>query len=171
MTVSPVLRYRRTVLATGGACLLLFGGATLSSVLFPDTISGCAGRPVTAREAISVAACLAAFTILGAALVVAFFVERHELSPNGLASRNLLGRRRTIDWNDLQSVSYCPYPRAWFRLKARSGCVIRISFALQGLPAFAEFVLEKAPAAAIDDTSLAVLRAVAAGHEPPMRLA
>lgn len=170
-STTPVLLYPRTILVTGGACFLLFGTFALSSVLHPDTISGCMGRRATAGETLLVVATLVTFAILGAFLAASFFLERHELSRDGLASRNVLGRWKSIEWRDLQSVKYCPYPKAWFRLEARSGSVIRVSFALRSLPDFAQLVLERAPNAAMDATTLAVFRAVALGHAPPMRLA
>ncbi len=168
---TPVLVYPRTILVTGAACVLFFGTLGLSSILHPDTISGCLGRPSTTGETLLVIATFMTFTMLGAYLAASYFLDRHELLNNGVASRNVLGRWKSMAWSDLRSVQYCPYPRAWFRLEGRSGSVIRVSFALQGLPAFAQLLLERAPSAAMDTTTLAVLRAVAAGHAPPMRLA
>lgn len=165
-----VLRYSRSVLVTGCACIVFFGIGALSSALHPETISGCSGRPVTPTEMFLVAGAFVAFTILGAYLAAYFFLERHELSRDGLATRTVLGRWKRIAWSDLRSVDYCQYPKAWFRLEDASQTVIRISFALNGLSAFAELLLEQAPTAAMDGTTLAVLRAVAVGHPPPMRL-
>ena len=170
-STKPVLLYPRAILVAGVACFLFFGTFTLSSVLHPDTVSGCIGRPVTTGETLLVVATLGTFAILGAFLAASFFLERHELSRDDLASRNVLGRWKSIAWSDIKSVKYCPYPKAWFRLEARSGSVIRVSFALRGLPDFAQLVLERAPNAAMDPTTLAVFRAVALGHAPPMRLA
>ncbi len=170
-SATSVLRYPRTILLAGGTGLLFFGTLALFSALHPDTISGCVGRPVATVEALLVVGTFVAFTLLGAYLAASFFMERHELSQDGLASRNVFGLWKTIAWRDLQSVKYCQYPKAWFRLEARSGSVIRVSFGLHGLRDFAQLVLERAPNAAMDVATLAVFRAVALGHAPPLRLA
>lgn len=166
-----VLRHSRTVLVTGVVGVLLFGTFALSSLLHPDAISGCAGRPVTPGEALAVSGGFVAFTIGGVYLIASFFLDRHQLSRDGIASRNVLGGWNRITWRDLQSVKYCQYPKAWFRLETGLGSVVRISFALNDLPAFAELVLKHVPHAAMDTTTLTVLRAVASGYAPPMRLA
>jgi hypothetical protein len=155
MKASLVLNHPRIILAIGMACFIGFGLCSLFS--FPT-------------EPAWVIAGFAAFALLGAYLTAGYFLERYELSENGLVGRTVLGMNKAVEWSDLQSVQYCQYPRAWFRLTARSGAVVRVSFGLQRLPGFAQLVLSRAPSSSIDETTYTVLRSVAAGHDPPMRL-
>jgi len=168
---NPVLLYPRFFLITGVACLLFFGACMLSSIFHPETISGCSCSPATTGEMIFVVGLLAAFATLGAVLVAFCLLERHELSQDNIASRNVFGRWRIIEWRNIKSVKYCAYPKAWFRLEARSGSIIRISFGLRGLSALGQLLLEGATNAEMDSTTRDVLRALALGHNPPLRLA
>lgn len=111
-----------------------------------------------------------AFTLMGAFLITSYFLERHELSEKGLVCRTIFGMNKAVLWSDLQSVRYCPYPRAWFRLKGGSGTTVRISFQLEGIQDFARLVVDKAPKRSFDETTIAILRAVAKGFPPPLRL-
>lgn len=150
-----VLNHPQIILAVGMACFI--GSGLCGLLSFPT-------EPAWGT------AIFAAFTSLGAYLTMGYFLERYELSENGLVGRTALGMNKAVEWSDLQSVQYCQYPRAWFRLTASSGTVVRVSFGLQGLPDFAQLVLNRAPNGSIDETTYTVLRSVAAGHDPPMRL-
>jgi hypothetical protein len=150
-----VLKHSRTIFFVGFVNFLGFGIGTVFSL---------------PTESAWVVAIFGAFTSLGAYLITGFLLERYELSEKGLVGRTVVGIKKAIQWSDLQSVQYCPYPKAWFRLKTKSGPVVRVSFALQGLPDFAKLVLNNAPKGSIDETTCDVLRAVAAGYAPPMTL-
>lgn len=111
-----------------------------------------------------------AFALLGPVLSLAYAVERHALSASGIASRTWIGLKKSIAWQDLRSVRYLEYPRSCFRLEAGSGTAIKLSVSLVGLDLLARLLLNHAPAAAIDPTTLKVLQATAAGVPPPLRL-
>jgi hypothetical protein len=106
-----------------------------------------------------------AFALLGLALVSTFFLEQHDVSDEGVASRTFMGVRKQLRWSDLAAVRYAPSMK-WFRLETASGTVARISVMLMGLPEFARVLLQHAPPAAIDAATLDVLRETAAGNPP-----
>ena len=110
------------------------------------------------------------FTLLSVYLITSYLLERHELSEKGLVCRTIFGMNKAVQWSDIQSVRYCPYPKAWFRLNAGSGTVVRVSFQLEGIHDFAGLVVEKAPKRSFDKTADVILRAVATGFPPPLRL-
>jgi hypothetical protein len=155
MKASLVLNHPLNILAIGVACFI--GSGLCSLLSFPT-------------EPAWVIAISAVFSLLGVCLIAGFLLERYELSEQGLVGRTGMGMNKAVLWSDLQSVRYCQYPKAWFRLKTASGAVVRVSFGLQGLPGFAQLVLNKAPKGSIDEITFNVLRSVAAGYAPPMRL-
>ena len=106
-----------------------------------------------------------AFALLSAALLLAFFLEQHEVSDEGLASRTFVGVRKHLRWSDLTAVRYGASMK-WFRLETRSGGVARISVMLMGLPEFARVLMQHAPQDAIDAATWDVLRETAAGNPP-----
>lgn len=160
----------RKTLAVGVSTFLLFASGALLSLLPSAPVPHWIEQPGPGAEAAWVVGVLGTFALLGAFLTATYFLERHELSRHGLTCRSMLGRNKAVKWCDLRSVQYCPYPKAWFRLQATSGTVVRVSFWLQGLPDFARLVLDGAPDGSIDETTAGILRAVAAGHPPPMTL-
>ncbi len=105
------------------------------------------------------------FALLSALVVSGFFLERHDVSEEGIASRNFVGAAKYIRWSDLRSVRYVS-PMKWFRLETQSGTVERVSVMLRGLPEFARLLLHNAPAGAIEAQTLDVLRTTAAGNPP-----
>ena len=54
----------------------------------------------------------------------------------------------------------------WFRVENSSGQIARIHVMLSGLPEFARTALAHVPQTAIDEETLAVLEATAAGNPP-----
>jgi hypothetical protein len=105
------------------------------------------------------------FALLSVAMVFGFFLEKHEVSEEGIACRNFAGARKYLRWSDLRAVRYASAMK-WFRLETNSGSVARISVVLTGLPEFARLLLQSAPQGAIDAGTLDVLRATAAGKPP-----
>jgi hypothetical protein len=166
----PVLRHQSWIPAVGASGLLLSGTLAVLSLLPSNNRPGWLNFASAGSEPLWVPLGFGAFALLGVYLVTSYFLERHELSEQGLTSRTALGRRKLRQWSDLQAVQYCPYPRAWFRIQASSGLIIRISFGLRELPALAGILLERAPTASMNATTRDVLRAVALGHPPPLTL-
>lgn len=115
------------------------------------------------------AAAFAGFALLGAPWVSGFFLEKHEVSEDGIAFRNFAGTRKYLRWSDLRSVRYDPGMN-WFRLETQSGVVARISVMLIGLPPFARLLLDHAPGGAIDPATLDALEKTAAGKPPPINV-
>jgi hypothetical protein len=167
---TPVLVQSRVTLAAGVSSFLLGASLVLLSVLPSAYVPHWIERGGPGIERALLAGGSGLFALLGAFLTATYFLERHELSAHGITSRSVFGLSKAVEWSDLRSVQYCPYPRAWFRLHSNSGTVVRLSFSLQGLPEFARLALHGAPVGSIEETTAAVLRSVASGHHPPMRL-
>ncbi len=145
------------MLVLGLACLAFFGGAAVVSNVFPDRTSTWWTTAV-----------FVGFALLGLALVLAYFLEVHEVSDDGLASRNLFGITRHLRWRDLGDVRFAPVMQ-WFRLETRSGIVARVSVMVMGLPEFARLLLRHAPTGAIGPETLEILRATADGSPPSVQ--
>ena len=143
----------------GVACFVFCGAAAV--------LSRFVARETTAWW---VTAMFGGFALMGAVLWRASVVEKHALSPSGIASRTWRGVKKTIAWRDLRSVRYLAYPRSCFRLEADSGTTIPLSVSLVGLDLLARLLLKHAPAGSIDPTTLRVLQATAAGIPPPLKL-
>ena len=111
-------------------------------------------------------ACFAGFALAAAPLIAAYFLERHELSREGIAFRNFVGIRKDLRWSALRSVRYSA-GMSWFRLETQAGATARVSTLLTGLPEFARLVLSHAHPNAIDDRTRQLLEASAAGNPPP----
>ena len=105
------------------------------------------------------------FALLSLPLVYLYFLEDHEISDEGLIYKTLIGRRKSLRWSELCAVRYAPVMK-WFRLETRTGNVARISVMLMGLPEFARLLLQRAPASAIEASTVNVLRDTAAGNLP-----
>lgn len=173
MTVTsptPALVQPRATLAVGASTFLLSGSGALLSFLPFAHVPHWIEQPSSGAEQAWVTGTFGALALLGAFLTATYFLERHELSRHGITCRSMFALSKAVEWSDLRSVQYCPYPRAWFRLQANSGTVVCVSFWLQGLPDFARLVLRGVPDDSIDETTAAVLRSVAAGHPPPIQL-
>ena len=141
-------------LIIGIICAALFATAVALQFIFPN-------KTVT-WWSISICAAFAVFSLL---LIIAFFLEEHEVSEEGIAFRNAVGIRKHLRWADMRAVRYSPTMK-WFRLEAQSGTVARISIMLTGLPEFARLLLHKAPRQAIDNSTLDVLSTTAGGYPP-----
>jgi hypothetical protein len=142
------------VLIVGLICFAFFAGITVVSNLYPNDTATWWTTAV-----------FVGFALLALSLMMAFFLERHDVSDEGVATRTFVGTRKSIRWADLAAVRYAPSMK-WFRLETGSGTVARISVMLMGLPEFARVLLQHAPPGAIDAATLDVLRATAAGNPP-----
>jgi hypothetical protein len=107
------------------------------------------------------------FALLSVPMVFGFFLQKHEVSEEGLVYRSFAGVRKYLRWSDLRSVRYASLMKR-FRLETHSGSVARVSVMLVGLPEFARLLLQNAPEGAIDVGTLDVLQATAAGNPPPV---
>jgi hypothetical protein len=136
----------------GGVLFLLFSGMAVHSNVYRAATWGTT----------AVLLGIAAMSLL---LVLEYIVDRHRVSESGMDYRRLSGRRRDLRWADLRSVRYSPFMR-WFRLETAGGEVARISAMLAGLPEFAHLLLRHAPAESIDEETMVILRATAAGNPP-----
>jgi len=96
--------------------------------------------------------------------VAAYVLEHYAVSEDGISGKDFIGRARQLRWSELRSVRYGALMK-WFRLES-AGSVVRVSAMLTGLPEFAQLCLKRAPQAAIDAPTRAVLEATAAGNPP-----
>jgi len=72
-----------------------------------------------------------------------------------------------VYWREIVRIEYAEGMK-WFVLHLRDGRRIRLSVMLLGLPEAAQALLIHACGAEVDDESLDVLTATAAGHPPPI---
>jgi len=106
------------------------------------------------------------FTAMGLPIISGYFLERHQLSNDGIAFRNFIGIRRYLRWAELREVRFAPFMR-WFRLTTQSGTTARVSIMLIGLPGFARKILKHAPEEAFDEEARVMLGRIARGDLPP----
>lgn len=105
------------------------------------------------------------FAVLSAQCIWSYFVDKHEVSDEGIAYSTILGAHKNIRWDDVVSLRYYPFLK-WFHVQSRGGQVARLSVMLMGLPEFARLALEKAPKEAFESFTEEVLRATAEGFPP-----
>jgi hypothetical protein len=152
---APTLGHPPSTLIVGLMCFGFFAGIAVASNVFRN-------KTTTWWTTIV----FVGFALLSAAMVVDYFIAKHEVSAEGLFYRKLIvGTRKHLRWSDLRAVRYSP-PMKWFRLETRSGDVARISVMLTGLPDFARLLLAHAPGGAVDADTLHVLEATAEGNPP-----
>jgi hypothetical protein len=136
--------------------LVLFNGAAVASVLFPDE---------TTNVWISLA--FVGLSCLSLPLLHDYLLSVHEVSDEGLRFSKPLGIKKHVRWDDVANVRYAPMMK-WFRLESRSGDVARISVMLMGLPEFARVLLENVPEFRIEKNTLPVLQRTAEGNPPSL---
>jgi hypothetical protein len=151
-----VMGYPIGVLLIGVVCFALFSAGVGAQLLMPNN--------TVTWWTIGAVAALALGSLV---LIAAYFVEHHELSPDGVSLSMLFSGRKHLRWAELRSVRYSSR-MSWFRLETQSGAVGRVSTMMARLPEFAQLLLAKAPREAIDGRSLALLEASAAGRPPPI---
>jgi len=143
-----------SLLIFGFVCFSFFAGIAVISNIYPNNTATWWTTAV-----------FVGFALLALSLMMAFLLEQHDVSDEGLASRTFLGTRKHLRWSELAAVRYAPSMK-WFRLETQAGGIARISVMLMGLPEFARVLLQHAPPGAIDAATLDVLRETAAGNPP-----
>jgi hypothetical protein len=103
--------------------------------------------------------------LLSVPIVMAYFIDKHDVSESGLVFTTLLGARKSMRWEEVRSLRYGPVMK-WFVVEANTGEVARISIMLMGLPEFARLALARVPVGAVQAPTLEVLRATAGGNPP-----
>jgi len=106
-----------------------------------------------------------AFSSLGWLLVVGFFVEFHELRPDGIRFRTTWLRTGFVAWAEIEEISYRPR-MGWFAIQTKDGRRLRISIYLVGLPEFAQKLAEMAPDISASEQTQKLLQETAAGNPP-----
>ncbi|TXH77398.1 MAG: hypothetical protein E6Q88_01395 [Lysobacteraceae bacterium] len=150
------LRHPRATLIIGLVTFGFFAALTVLSNLFPnDTATWWT------------TAIFVGFALMGVPLIIEYVYARHAVSAAGLSYWTYFGGAKFMAWDTLREVRFTHAMR-WFRVENSSGDVARLSVMLIGLPDFAAALLEYAPdTTVIDDETLAILQATAAGHPPP----
>ena len=154
---NSILRNSRTYAWQGGLTFLFFAGCAILAAGDNDTESW-------------VVAGLSTFAFFGMWLAIGSLVERFEISEVGVAGRNSLGMKRSIEWQELREITYHPYPKAFFRMESTSGRIVRLDFTLNDFREFARCALRLAPSAIGDEATRAVLEAAAEGLHPPLQI-
>lgn len=109
--------------------------------------------------------CFGLFALLSAVTVVAFFMEKHDVSSVAIRYPTLLRGMKSMHWADVAALRYNPLFR-WFHLRSRSGDVARVSAMLKGLPEFARLALDHVAGEAIDAATAELLMHTAEGNPP-----
>jgi len=109
--------------------------------------------------------CFVLFGVMSLALVADYFFARHYLSDIHINYGRMLGQRGSLAWSDVEFVRYAPVLK-WFELRATSGCPVRVSAMLMGLPEFARLVLEHVRKDCIDVETRRILEQTRAGQLP-----
>jgi hypothetical protein len=148
------LEHPTSTLIIGAICFTLFAGLAIVSNVFANKTTTWWTTGI-----------FVAFALLSVPILVDYFVAKHRFSSEGLHYTKFRGGKKYLGWNELESIHYSPGMK-WFVLKARNGEIARISVMLMGLPEFARQVLEHAPQRAIEDRTLEILEATAAGNPP-----
>ena len=152
---APTLVHPPSTVIVGLVCFGFFAGIAVASNVFRNKTTTWWTTTV-----------FVGFALLSAAMVIDYFIAKHEVSAEGLFYRKLVvGTTKYLRWSDLRAVRYSPQMK-WFRLETRSGDVARISVMLTGLPVFARLLLAHAPGGAVDADTLHVLEATAEGNPP-----
>ena len=105
------------------------------------------------------------FGFLSVPILADYFFVRHRLSEQGIEYTSMFGRRGSLRWSEIRTVSFSPAMK-WFVLWGASGTKARISAMLIGLPEFAQLVLRYVPKTAMDAETQAILGETAQGRPP-----
>jgi hypothetical protein len=142
------------ILITGSVCFLIFTGFAVVSNSFSNETTTWWTTAI-----------FAGFALLGLFIIIDFFMNKHDVSEDGILYRKLNGKRILIRWTELASVKYAPVMK-WFVLKSRTGAVARISVMLMGLPEFASLLLDHTSHEIIDQRTREILKTTAKGNPP-----
>ena len=107
------------------------------------------------------------FALIATIVIADYFLARHEISESGINFGKMTGFRGFIQWAELKSVEFSSVMH-WFKLKSHDGQVARISTILNGLPEFAQYILNHARSTAISATTKVVLEETASGSPPQL---
>jgi hypothetical protein len=147
------LVHPRSTLILGVVCSGFFVSAAILSVAFIE------------KGGWGFAIFFLAFSLLGAPIIVDYYLARHELTGDGLNYGTMFKGRHSLKWADVTSIRYSQGAK-WFLVFAPGKPVARISAMLLGLPAFAKEVLNKVPGSRIETQAQQVLRETAQGNLP-----
>jgi len=148
------LRHPGSILAIGIVGGLFFVGIMVAATFFPDEGVGFLFYGL-----------MGALTLQSFYMVADYYNARHAVSGEGMDFGRPTGRRLVFRWSEVERVRFSRMMK-WFRVELRSGEVVRVSFFLMGLPAFAAQVLRQVPEACIDKEALQALRETANGQLP-----
>ncbi len=147
-----VLELPKSLLIIGLVATVMFGAFAI--LAYPSPTGGAA-----------ISAFFLLFVALGSYMIFAYFNDRYELRPDGLAHRKLFGGERVVRWADIRAISYSS-TWSWFVLKLSDGTTLRLSVMLIGLPALAQALLAHLDPTTIADDAVAIIQKTAQG-EPP----
>jgi len=105
------------------------------------------------------------FALLCGTLILEYRRARHQLTDDGLAYGTLFRGRHVLRWKDVRRISYSPAMK-WFVITSPDRPPARISTLLQGLPEFANAVLQQVPHGSIEPETLKMLGDTANGELP-----
>ncbi len=148
------LRQPRSMLAIGIVGIVFCVGVMVAFTIWPDD---------TTNAWLYVF--FGGFTLLPLYIVADYYYARHDVSEAGMDFGRPNGRRLAFRWDEVERVRHAR-SAGWFRIRLRSGEVVRVSVMLMGLPAFANKVLRHVPAARIDKDARALLQDAASGKLP-----
>ena len=114
-----------------------------------------------------VAAIFLTFAAGGLWMVLSWAVERVDVSPARIVRRTALGTRQSVQWADIERVTWASGMK-WFRIQGEDGSCVRVSASLTALPEFAQAVLRLARSAQMDEHTREVLEATARGDLPAL---
>lgn len=148
------LRHPKSTLIIGVVC---FGGCAALTVITGVTDDKTVAWCMTAM--------FAAFTVTSAAMLLEYFMAKHQVSTEGLHYRKLLGKAGFVEWANVRNIHYGATLK-WFRLETSTGEVVRFSIMLMGLPEFARALPEGAPKESMDEQTREILLSTAQGNPP-----
>jgi len=90
---------------------------------------------------------IVAFSLFVILMLLAAFVRRIRVTPDGMASRSLWSGSRFLPWTDVQRVDYAVLLQ-WLTFRGPGGNRIRVDGMFAGLEEFLEVARERLPAAA-----------------------
>jgi hypothetical protein len=149
-----VLAYPLSALVLALVCVLLFGAFTVV------TLFAAAGNAPWWTTAI-----FGVFTLASLHFLADTWVARYHVSEEGLRYTSVFVRDRLFKWAEIRSVKYASNMK-WFVVKDSGTHVARVSTMMSGLPVFAQLLINNVEQAAIDSSTLAILKQTARG-EPP----
>lgn len=128
---------------------LLFTTLALVSNLFPN-----------GTESLETTMIFVVFALLGLLLVYAYFIERYSYDADAILYRKFMGRKITIHWNEIDSVTY-KAGMQWFVVEY-GGKKSYFALMLKGIYGFARMILKHSGKYQIDPKTLSMLEELTA---------